>query len=153
MNIIPPLTTDSPAIQLREHVINYLNNNQPETPLVTGKVRALWDVSGDLPKGDTGIVVSCEDLGGHNGMPGRLLVDVKVNVRVFTNMDEDDTGILLDNLESETMRLLAAMPAPDLKDWIVRFQGSWRASEPMNPQGSMRCQILTTTMFLQSKSI
>ena len=105
--------TGDPATQLREHIIRYLDFNQPEMPLLEGKVRKLWDVSGDLPQGDTGIVVSCEDLGGHNGMPGRELVDVRVNIRIFTNLDEDDTGVLLDNLESETMRLLAAMPDPD----------------------------------------
>lgn len=148
-----PLMTNSPATQLREHIIDYLNKNQPELPLLEGKVRALFDVSGDKPMGDTGIVVSCEDLGGHNGLPGRLLVDVRVNVRVFTQMDEDDTGVMLDNLESDTMNLLAAMPDPDLKDWIVRFQGSWTASEPANPRDNMRAQVLSTVMFLQSKSI
>ena len=148
-----PLASISPATQLREHIIHYLNVNQPEMPLLAGKVRKLWDVSGDMPQGNTGIVVSCEDLGGHNGMPGRLLVDVRVNIRIFTNLDEDDTGVLLDNLESETMRLLAGMQDPDLKDWIVRFQGSWTITEPTNPRDNMRCQVISTTMFLQSKNI
>lgn len=145
--------TGDPATQLREHIIRYLDFNQPEMPLLEGKVRKLWDVSGDLPQGDTGIVVSCEDLGGHNGMPGRELVDVRVNIRIFTNLDEDDTGVLLDNLESETMRLLAAMPDPDLKDWIVDFQGSWTVTEPDNPRDSMRRQVISTIMFLENKAI
>ena len=148
-----PLMTDSPAIQLREHIIHYLSINQPEMPFVSGKVRAVWDVSEGTHVGDESIIVSCEDLGGHNGLPGRTLVDVKVNVRVLTNMDKDDTGVQLDNLESDTMKLLANMPDPDLKDWTVNFQGIWMVSEPANPRDNMRVQVLSTIMFLENKSI
>ena len=66
---------EDPARQVQQALINEMRL-RPPCGIDPSQIRAKLDTSGEM-KGFSGITVSVSDLGGHDGLPGRILVDVK----------------------------------------------------------------------------
>ena len=150
---------EDPARQVQQALINEMRL-RPPCGIDPSQIRAKLDTSGEM-KGFSGITVSVSDLGGHDGLPGRILVDVKVRVMVWTHVDEDKDGSLCDDLASETMRLMPTLNdnnddwiLPPLDGWAVRFPGNIQTDEPeLSADGAYRVKEISTTMFLQNLNL
>lgn len=153
------MNQEDPARQIQTALIGEMRL-RPPCGIDPQQIRAKLDTSGEL-KGFCGITVSVSDLGGHDGMPGRILVDVKVRVMVWTHVDEDMDGSLCDDLASDVRRLLPTLndngddwTLPPLDGWAVRFPGIVQTGEPeLSDDGAFRVKELSTTMFLQNTNL
>lgn len=150
---------EEPSQQIQLALIHEMRL-RPPCGIDPQQIRAKLDTSGEL-KGFCGITVSVSDLGGHNGLPGRVLIDVRVRVTIWTHVDEDHDGSLCDNLSSEARKLLPMLnengndwTLPPLDGWAVRFPGVIQTGEPeLSDDGAYRVKELSTTMFLQNKHL
>lgn len=138
----------SPAAQVKQFIIRHLRGvcGGFSLPLPTEQVRGVLDVTG-TPKDAWGIVVDCEDLGDHGGMDtGRVLVDVRPTLTVYTHIDEDADGIMCDSLAAEALESVRTL-AYSLSGWLCHYSGLWTASGPaMN--GAYRVIELAATLPL-----
>ncbi|MBQ7177545.1 MAG: hypothetical protein IJS08_09030 [Victivallales bacterium] len=139
----------NPAIQIRDSIITRLQD-ELRALLPSGQIRGQLDVSGE-PRGDRGLVVSCEDLGGHGGMPGRILVDVKANITAFTHLEEDQAGAKLDELVSEVITAVEGLHY-SLFGWAVGFPGVWQSAPYEIMANSFRACTISATLFLQASN-
>ena len=98
---------EDPASQIQQALVDEMRLRPPRG-IDPQQIRSSLDMSGQL-KGFMGVTVSASDLGGHDGMPGRILADVKVRVMVWTHVDEDMDGSLCDGLASDVRRLLPTL--------------------------------------------
>lgn len=150
------MNQDDPARQIQQALITEMRL-RPPCGIDPQQIRAKLDTSGEL-KGFSGITVSVSDLGGHDGLPGRILVDVKVRVTIWTHVDEDMDGSLCDDLASDARRLMPTLNdtgedwiLPPLDGWAVRFPGTIAVGEPeLSDDGAYRIKEITTTMYLQN---
>jgi len=138
---------NSPAPFIRDFLIQSLQLSL-ESLLPPSQVRGQLDVSGEM-RGTEGAVVSASDKGGHNGLPGRILVDADVSICVFTHLDDDTDGSRLDELVSAVFGALPSIAYPQFPGWRVTFPGIWQASSPQIMDDSYRQQTLTATIFTQ----
>lgn len=147
---------EDPASQIQQALVNEMRLRPPQD-IDPQQIRTSLDMSGQL-KGFMGITVSASDLGGHEGLPGRILIDVKVSVTAWTHIDEDADGSICDALASDIRQLMPTLndsnddwTLPPLDGWAVRFPGIIQASESMlSPDGVYRVKEITATMYLQN---
>ena len=136
---------NTPAIPIRDALITAIR--AAGTGLPANQIRAAMDVS-DVPRGPAALVVSCADLGGHNGMRTRILVDVRATITIATHLDEDQDGSLSDSIINAVIPVLYQFN-PELQGWAIRHITPWETSEPF-ADGSFRQTSIVSTMFTQS---
>ena len=136
---------NSPAPLIRDALIAAIQG--ASTGLPADQIRAAYDVSGD-PRGAASVIVSCADLGGHNGMRPRILVDCKATVTVMTHLDEDLTGALSDSILNAIIPVIQAF-SPTLDGWAIRHVTPWQTAEPTS-DGAFRIVAAEATIFTQS---
>jgi len=147
----PAATATCPAIEVRDAILSMLAAADSLSDLPDGSIRAKLDVSG-VPRGPASVIVSARDLGNHNGIPGRILVDVQAIVQIMTHLDEDQDGALADSLMSAAMAALGGATAASysLNGWEVGYPGQWASDEPhIDSDGVFRVCRLSATLFLQ----
>lgn len=141
--------TASPAPIIRDHIVQVLRAAEAEPIMQTPEcqIRAALDVSGE-PRGPYGIIVAAADLGGHGGLPGRVLVDVRVTITVFTHLDEDADGHRLDDLAAAVMETIPSIGVA-VPGWHIRFPGVWQLDEA-TMDDVFRTADITATLYLQA---
>lgn len=137
----------TPADQITACIVTSLRESDCASILPEGQIRSKLDVSG-APVGFMGLVVTAADIGGHNGIPGRILIDVTATVQAFTHLDEDMDGTEMARLSSAVMDALQNIDY-NLDGWTVRFPGDWTATEP-SVEDAFRRVDFTATLFLQT---
>jgi len=140
-------TSQAPAIQVREAIIAHLRSSAELAGIDDGQIRAMLDVSG-TPRGDRAIIVSARDLGGHGGMPGRVLIDVEASISIMTNLDEDPSGSAADELLSSVAIAIENI-SYSLNGWRVPFRGIWKGTHATTADESFRLVNMTATLYLQ----
>ena len=139
----------SPAVQLRRALVQYLRDTVPFTTNVQeGQIRGQFDVAGEITQG-AGCFVSAVDLGGHNGLPGRILVDVELTATAWTHLNEDGNGLECDVIASAIQAALSDGFNPPLDGWAIRHIQSWTAGEITTQESFRMCEV-KTTVFLQN---
>jgi hypothetical protein len=79
------------------------------------------------PKGLYGIVIAAEDMGDHAGNSGRILVDIRPSITVFSHLEEDLDGQQCDTLTSDILRIMQEIQY-ELDGWQVAWNGNWQIS-------------------------
>ena len=87
------------------------------------QIRPTLDTAG-TPAGISALIVRARDLGGHEGMSSRKLVDVEIRVTVRTHIDEDQDRAVHDDLVSTVLGIAGQAWTPALSGWIVRHCSS-----------------------------
>lgn len=140
----------SPAVQLRTALTEYLKEHLPyQCATREGQIRSAWDTSGEITQ-PAGVYTSAIDRGGHNGLPGRVLVDVDLSATAWSHLNEDSTGMECDIIASCIQQILADFE-PTLQGWIVRGIDSWEAGEITVQDAFRQCEI-KTTIYLQNSN-
>lgn len=139
----------APADQITACIVHSLRESECMLIVPQEQIRSKLDVSG-APVGFMGAVVTAEDKGGHDGIPGRILIDVAATVQAFTHLDEDADGIEMARLASAVMEALQDIAYP-LDGWHVRFPGDWTSSESMVDDAFRRIDF-NATLYLQKSS-
>ncbi len=137
---------NNPADQIAECLVRGLRLSDCLFFVPQEQIRARLDVSGE-PRGFFGLVASAADMGGHSGVPGRILIDIAASVKAYTHLDEDPDGCQLARLGSAAMDALQGIEY-GMEGWAVRFGGDWTASAP-EADDSFRTQDFSATLFLQ----
>ncbi len=135
---------NTPAPLIRDALIAAIQGADTGIPI--DQIRASYDVSGE-PRGPASVIVSCADLGGHNGMRQRILVDCKATVTVMTHMDEDLAGTLSDDILNAIIPVIQSID-PVMDGWKVRHVTPWQSSDPTT-DGAFRIVELSTTLYTQ----
>lgn len=135
----------APATQVKNAIVAHLRGavNSYTLPIPETQIRGILDLSG-TPKDIYGITVSTEDLGDHAGNTGRILVDVKATITVFSHLDEDVDGSLCDSLASDTLQIMQSITYK-LDDWVVYWNGNWQVTDTVM-DNSFRQNVLSTTI-------
>lgn len=135
----------APAIQIRDAITAHLRTKAADFNLQVqpDQIRGTLDLSG-TPKGLYGIVIAAEDMGDHAGNTGRVLVDIKPTITVFSHLEEDIDGQQCDTLTTD---ILAAMQGItyNLEGWAVAWNGNWQVTSTSINQ-SFRQNVLTATI-------
>lgn len=133
----------APATQIKNAIVAHLRGavNSYTLPIPETQIRGILDLSG-TPKDVYGITVSTEDLGDHAGNTGRILVDVKATITVFSHLDEDVDGSLCDSLTSDTLQIMQSITYK-LDDWVVYWNGNWQVTDTVM-DNSFRQNVLST---------
>lgn len=148
-----------PAPQIQQCLIDLLR--QAAIPSVDpDDIRGTLDTSG-RPKGFTGCTVHAVDRGNHNGIPGRILVDVEVDIDVYSHVNEDADGSICSNAVSFIRPLLPSLSdmgndwtLPPLENWRVRYPGNWETTGPvLSPDAAYRVYTISATLFLQNTGV
>ena len=118
----------APAIQIRDAITAYLRGRAQEfsLPVLPDQVRGTLDLSG-TPKGLYGIVIAAEDMGDHAGNTGRVLVDIRPSITVFSHLEEDMDGAQCDTLATDALDIMQSI-AYQLEGWQVAWNGNWAVS-------------------------
>jgi hypothetical protein len=137
----------SPAVQIKNALIDYLRNvaGNFTLPIPAEQIRGILDISG-TPKDAYGIIVNCADLGDHFGNTGRVLVDCKPTICVYTHLDEDKDGTLLDSLAGDVLESVLGIMY-SLDGWRVCWRGNWQTSG-LTIDGAYRQVELSATLPL-----
>lgn len=139
----------APAIQAKRQIVEFLRLNAGgfSLPIPSEQIRAVLDVT--APDRDAyGIVVGCEDLGDHDGWnTGRVLVDVRPSVTIYTHIDEDADGTLCDALASDALALMPSMQYT-FDGWLCHYGGNWTAGD-VQMDGAYRTIQLAATLPLE----
>lgn len=133
----------APATQIKNAIVAHLRGavNSYTLPIPETQIRGILDLSG-TPKDVYGITVNVEDLGDHAGNTGRILVDVKATITVFSHLDEDVDGSLCDSLTSDTLQIMQSITYK-LDDWVVYWNGNWQVTDTVM-DNSFRQNVLST---------
>lgn len=137
-----PTTPTSPAELVRDAIVSHLAS---QLGLTEGQVRGVLDVSGK-PKDEKGCVVACSDQGDHPGCAGRVLVDVRPTVVVFTHLEQDPDGSVCDALAASVLSSMQSITY-SISGWSVAWTGSWQVTEA-TMDGSFRQESLSATLPL-----
>jgi hypothetical protein len=118
----------APAVQIRDAITDHLRTRAQEFTLQVApeQIRGILDLSGS-PRGVYGIVVSAEDLGDHAGNTGRVLVDIRPSITVFSHLEEDMDGSTCDTLATDALDIMQSI-AYQLEGWQVAWNGNWTMS-------------------------
>lgn len=137
--------TKAPATQIKEAIVAHLKGmiGSYSLPIPETQIRGILDLSG-TPKDVYGITISAEDLGDHAGNTGRILVDIKPTITVFSHLDEDADGALCDALTSDTLDIMQSIQYR-LDGWHVAWCGNWRVTDTMM-DNSFRQVVLSATL-------
>ncbi len=135
----------APATQIKNAIVAHLRGavNSYTLPIPETQIRGILDLSG-TPRDIYGITVSTEDLGDHAGNTGRILVDVKATITIFSHLDEDVDGSLCDSLTSDTLQIMQSITYK-LDDWVVYWNGNWQVTDTVM-DNSFRQNVLSTTI-------
>lgn len=135
----------APATQIKNAIVAHLRGavNSYTLPIPETQIRGILDLSG-TPKDVYGITVSTEDLGDHAGNTGRILVDIKATITVFSHLDEDVDGSLCDSLTSDTLDIMQGITY-NLDGWVSYWNGNWSVTDTMM-DNSFRQNVLTATI-------
>jgi hypothetical protein len=119
----------APATQIKEAIVAHLRGMIASytMPIPETQIRGLLDLSG-TPKDAYGITVGAEDLGDHAGNTGRILVDIRPNIVVFSHLDEDPDGSLCDALAADTLAIMQSIQYC-LDGWVVAWNGNWQLTD------------------------
>ena len=141
--------TLSPAAQLRRALVQHLRDTVPfGSNVLERQIRGQLDVAGEITQSG-GVFVSAIDRGGHDGIPGRVLVDVDLSATAWTHLNEDAGGLECDIIASAVQAALAAGFAPTLEGWAVRHITSWTAGELTERDSFRMCEI-SATVYLEN---
>lgn len=110
-----------------------------------GQIRRRLDTDGD-PKGLSGVTVAVEDRGDHPGCTGRVLVDVGVEVTVWSHLNDDSTGEQCEATGEKVLQLLPSL-SYSLSSWRVAYGGGWKRTAPAMA-GVFRKMVLTAVLPL-----
>ena len=137
----------APATQVKEAIVSHLRGvcNSFTMPIPQEQCRGILDLTG-TPRDAYGIVVGCEDLGDHAGNTGRILVDVKPVITVFTHLNEDEDGSLCDSLAADALDAMTGIQYA-LDGWRVAWNGNWAITDS-GMDGSYRQVVLSATLPL-----
>lgn len=137
--------TASPATQIKEAIVAHLRGmiGSYTLPIPQTQIRGILDLSG-TPKDVYGITINAEDLGDHAGNTGRVLVDIKPTITVFSHLDEDQDGTLCDSLASDTLTIMQSIQYK-LDGWCVAWNGNWVVTDTMM-DNSFRQIVLSATL-------
>lgn len=137
--------TKAPATQIKEAIVAHLKGmiGSYSLPIPETQIRGILDLSG-TPKDVYGITISAEDLGDHAGNTGRILVDIKPTITVFSHLDEDADGALCDALTSDTLDIMQSIQY-HLDGWHVYWCGNWAVTDTMM-DNSFRQVVLSATL-------
>ncbi len=116
------------------------------------QIRASSDQN-DPPMGDAAVIVDVQDMGGHLGLPCRVLVDVQAQVEVRTSLAADPGLENFRRLCAAVGSGLAALQEDLLatvENWDVRFVSS-PVESSLSQDALYRFQSFTVTFLLQSK--
>lgn len=143
--------TKAPAVQIKEGIVEHLrsfagSDDGYSIDIPDTQIRGVLDVSG-TPKDIYGITVSAEDLGDHAGNTGRILVDIKPTITVFTHIEEDADGSLCDALASDVLSIMQSM-SYSLDGWMVAWNGNWAVTDTVM-DNAFRQMVLSTTIPIQ----
>ena len=117
-------------------VIEYLIARLAAVPALTSlataqQIRPSSDQS-DPPVGAAAIVVAASDKGNHNGIPGRILVDVDASVEVRSSLTDDPDMTAFNALSQAAFQSLCGIandtPIPG---WDIRYGSEWASGEVM----------------------
>ena len=135
----------APATQIKEAIVAHLKGMiaSYSLPIPETQIRGLLDLSG-TPKEAYGITVGAEDLGDHAGNTGRVLVDIKPTITVFSHLDEDPDGSLCDSLTADTLAIMQTIQYK-LDGWKVYWNGNWSITDTAM-DNSFRQMILSATL-------
>lgn len=135
----------APAVQIKEAIVAHLRGmiGSYSLPIPETQIRGLLDLSG-TPKDVYGITVSAEDLGDHAGNTGRILVDIKPTITVFSHLDDDLDGALCDALVSDTLTIMQSIQY-HLDGWHVYWTGNWSVADTAM-DASFRQVVLSTSI-------
>jgi hypothetical protein len=135
----------APAIQIRDAITAHLRGRAQDfsLPVLPDQVRGTLDLSG-TPKGLYGIVIAAEDMGDHAGNSGRILVDIRPSITVFSHLEEDLDGQQCDTLTSDILRIMQEITY-DLDGWAVAWNGNWQVANTQMGD-SFRQNTLTATI-------
>ena len=137
----------APAVQIKEALVDYLRNvcGDFTLPIPQEQVRGILDLTG-TQKDAYGIIVNCSDLGDHAGNTGRILVDCRPEICVYTHLNEDASGELLDALVADVLDAMVGVQY-HLEGWKVCWNGNWQITDT-NVEGAYRQSILSATLPL-----
>ncbi|MBO4513519.1 MAG: hypothetical protein J5746_12215 [Victivallales bacterium] len=135
----------APAIQIREAITAHLRSRAQQftLPVTPDQIRGTLDLSG-TPRGFYGIVIAAEDLGDHAGNTGRVLVDIRPSITVFSHLEEDLDGQTCDTLTTDILNLMQSITYT-LNGWQVAWRGNWTITDTAI-NDSFRQNILTATI-------
>jgi len=135
----------APATQIKDAIVAHLRGmtGSFSLPIPETQIRGILDLSG-TPKDVYGITVNAEDLGDHAGNTGRVLVDIKPTITVFSHLDEDQEGTLCDSLASDTLTIMQSIKY-SLDGWLVAWNGNWQVADT-SMDNSFRQTVLTATL-------
>ena len=142
MTIEKPL---EPAIQIRQCIISHLRARAQDfsLPVLPEQIRGQLDVSG-APKGAWGVIVSADDLGDHAGNTGRILVDIRPRIAIYSHLDEDADGTICDRVATDVMTIMDEIQY-DMQGWMVVWNGNWTLTDSAISD-TFRQKIMTATI-------
>ena len=119
----------NPAIQIRQCIVEYLKARSQDfsLPVLPENIRGTLDISG-APKGAWGIIVSAEDMGDHAGNTGRVLVDIRPRITIYSHLEEDLDGTLCDRVASDVMTIMQSIEY-EMQGWMVAWNGNWTLAD------------------------
>lgn len=135
----------APALQIRNCIVDFLRLEAGafSLPVLPDQIRGMLDLSG-TPKGLYGITVSAEDLGDHAGNTGRILVDIKPSITIWSHLEEDADGYDCNTLVSDVLAIMQDITY-GLDGWNVAWNGNWTVSDT-GITDSFRQVVLTATI-------
>ena len=135
----------APATQIKEAIVAHLRGmiGSYTLPIPETQIRGILDLSG-TPKDAYGITVGAEDLGDHAGNTGRILVDIRPTITVFSHLDEDQDGSLCDSLATDTLAIMQTI-SYSLDGWKVYWNGNWSITDTAM-DSSFRQMVLSATL-------
>lgn len=148
------MTTAAVHIQLASAAVDLLRADSDLVALLEseGQIRSTLDTSGS-PAGISAVVVRARDLGGHQGLSSRVLVDVELTVTVRTHLDEDPDRTAHDAAVAAAQAALPSGWAPALTGWVVRHVRAWEVSDArVDESGVFRDTDLARTVLVQASS-
>lgn len=116
------------------------------------QIRASSDQD-DPPMGDAAVIVDVQDMGGHLGIPHRVLVDVQAQVEVRTSLAADPDLERFRKISAAVGEGLASLQADldaPLDKWDVRFVSS-PVENSLAQDALYRFQSFTLVFLLQAQ--
>lgn len=98
---------------------------------------------------DSGVTVSCRDMGNHLGIPGRILVDVALSVSVRTPLCDDTDAAAFDAYTDAVFRALASIADDtEIDGWTIRHVSDF-SETPVSRDSRYRTREASATVLLQ----
>ncbi len=138
------------ALAIQEYLIDRLAATSALDELAdAGQIRPESDTA-DPPIGAIAVTVGVQDMGGHLGIPGRILVDVAATVEVRASVTDDPDVSATKAVAAAVFAAIEAIPNDTpLDGCTIRHHAPWMQS-PLGVSDLYRYATFSTTFLIQA---